>query len=109
MTKKPKIDINSLRIEIQEDDLNQNYHNRTYYMFEYCLRDDDRVFKVGPLDEVLNFLSEKFRCDFKNYLNPRLRNWPATIYLKDDLTKYLTESVYTAKRGYELAEFNKNN
>lgn len=96
---KPKIDLNSLRIEIREDDLASNYHIRTYCMFEYVLRDNERVFKVGTFDDVREWLKRKFQFDISYYLNCYS---PATVYLKDDLTKHFNQYFGSIDNGKHL-------
>lgn len=85
-TGKPKIDIETLRIEITEDDLFTNHNMRTNKRYIWTLKDNYRVFAFGDIPEVRNFLHRMFGFHVTDLIP--YQYVASTTFLKEPLMNY---------------------
>lgn len=110
METKPKIDIETLRIEAREDDL--SVQPRSYHSYIYTLRDDKRIFAHGDFSSVNKFLIKMFGLDLTD--SNFIWHSKGSRHLKQDLFDFYTSpmqqfnTVYKYKDGWQLAKFNPN-
>lgn len=97
---KPKIDIETLRIEITEDDLFTSRNIRTFTKYNYVLRDDFKIYAFGS-DKVDEFIRNKFG------LNGAIKSrfGTETILLKNILMDFYTNSLTAGNNPYIKVDF----